>query len=114
MFSAEFSPDGSRVVTAGSDNTAKVWDVESGDLLFTLVGHDAGLTTARFSANGTRILTIADDLSARVWDGGTGQELSVITGHTQRIRGGDISPDGNTNSDGSLGLNCPNMGCCFR
>ena len=28
--SAAFSPDGKRIVTASSDNTARVWDAESG------------------------------------------------------------------------------------
>ena len=40
--SAAFSPDGSRIVTASWDNTAKVWDARSGTELLTLKGHGYG------------------------------------------------------------------------
>jgi hypothetical protein len=34
--SAQFSPDGRRIVTNSRDDTARLWDAESGKLLFTL------------------------------------------------------------------------------
>ena len=37
--SASFSPDGSRIVTASEDRTAKVWDAGSGAEVLTLKGH---------------------------------------------------------------------------
>ena len=37
--SASFSPDGSRVVTASGDRTAKVWDAKTGAEVLTLKGH---------------------------------------------------------------------------
>ena len=37
--SASFSPDGKYIVTASSDNTAKIWDAVSGKLLRNLTGH---------------------------------------------------------------------------
>ena len=37
--SAVFSPDGSRVVTASWDNTARLWDAMTGAALATLTGH---------------------------------------------------------------------------
>ena len=30
MWSAAFSPDGSRIVTASEDNTARIWDAATG------------------------------------------------------------------------------------
>ena len=38
--SAAFSGDGKRVVTASSDNTARIWDAESGKEIAVLKGHD--------------------------------------------------------------------------
>ena len=37
--SASFSPDGSRIVTASGDKTAKVWDARTGAEVLTLKGH---------------------------------------------------------------------------
>ena len=31
VYSAAFSPDGTRIVTASRDNTARLWDAASGD-----------------------------------------------------------------------------------
>ena len=38
--SAAFSPDGKRVVTASDDNTARLWDAETGREIATLKGHE--------------------------------------------------------------------------
>ena len=38
--SAAFSGDGKRVVTASDDNTARIWDAESGKEIAVLKGHD--------------------------------------------------------------------------
>ena len=41
VLSAAFSPDGTRVVTASPDDTARVWDAVSGAQLGALSGHAA-------------------------------------------------------------------------
>jgi WD40 repeat protein len=66
--SASFSPDGSRVVTASVDNTARVWDAKSGAEVLTLKGHTLPLTSASFSADGSRLVTASDDKTVKVWD----------------------------------------------
>ena len=37
--SAEYSPNGRRIVTASWDETTKVWDAQSGRPLISLIGH---------------------------------------------------------------------------
>ena len=37
--SAEYSPNGRRIVTASWDETTKVWDAQSGQPLISLIGH---------------------------------------------------------------------------
>ena len=65
VYSAEFSPDGSRIVTASWDKTAKVWDVK-GQLLATLP-HQGVVYSAEFSPDGSRIVTASQDKTAKVW-----------------------------------------------
>jgi WD40 repeat protein len=67
VLSAAFSPDGTRVVTASEDNTARVWDAATGKLL-TLLQHQGGVLSAAFSPDGTRVVTASADNSARAWE----------------------------------------------
>ena len=73
VWSAQFSPDGTRIVTASADKTARVWDAATGKSLATLAGHEDGVWSAQFSPDGTRIVTASGDKTARVWDAATGK-----------------------------------------
>ena len=39
VFSAAYSPDGTRIVTASEDKTARIWDAHTGAQLAVLSGH---------------------------------------------------------------------------
>ena len=55
-----FSPDGSKLVTAGPDGIAAMWDAAYGDRIASLApypGKDAHVTAAVFSLEGDRLLT---------------------------------------------------------
>ena len=62
-----FSPDGARVVTASSDETARIWDAETGAVLRTLEGHDGTVRCCAFSPNGACVVTASFDKTARIW-----------------------------------------------
>ena len=68
MSSAAFSGDGKRVVTASRDNTARIWDAESGKEIAVLKGHTGSVSSAAFSGDGKRVVTASDDNTARIWD----------------------------------------------
>ena len=44
---ARFSPDGTRIVTAGFDHTARLWKAATGELIATLAGHRDRVSRAR-------------------------------------------------------------------
>ena len=92
--SAAFSPDGTRIVTASADRTAKVWDAGTGAELLTLRGHTGNLTAAAFGPDGSRIVTASTDQTAKVWDARTGAELLTLRGHTDSLTAAVFSPDG--------------------
>jgi WD40 repeat protein len=91
---AVFSVDGSRVVTASDDKTARVWDATTGKDLVVLRGHTSRVQSAAFSPDGTRIVTASSDGTARIWDAVTGKEIIILRGHEGGVASAAFSPDG--------------------
>ena len=81
MNSAAFSPDGSRIVTASRDKTARIWDAASAKEIAVLRGHEGAVNSAAFSPDGSRIVTASEDKTARIWDAASGKEIAVLRGH---------------------------------
>src|SRR5204862_462419 len=67
VLSAQFSPDGRRVVTASRDNNARVWDAGTGLTLGEPLKHGDDVSSAQFSPDGQRVVTASDDNTARLW-----------------------------------------------
>lgn len=91
--SATFSADGTRVVTASSDNTARIWEAGSGNEIAVLTGHGSQVRTAMFSHDGRRVVTTSYDETARVWDVESGKQLAVLEGRAW-FTAALFSPDG--------------------
>jgi hypothetical protein len=65
VFSAAFSPDGSHIITASGDKTARIWDAATGKEIAVLRGHDHNVIYAGFSSDGSRVVTASIDTTAR-------------------------------------------------
>ncbi len=89
-----YSPDGKHIATVNADNTAKIWDANTGQLLLTLTGHTDEVFGITYSPDGKRIATSSLDKTGKVWDATSGKELLTVTGHTDGVRGIAFSPDG--------------------
>ncbi|MCB9123179.1 MAG: WD40 repeat domain-containing protein [Caldilineaceae bacterium] len=96
VWSATFSPDGRTVVTASDDQTARLWDVQTGRQLHQFQGHTDRVTSAVFSPDGRTVVTASADKTARLWDAQTGHELRQLQGHTKIVTSTAFSPDGRT------------------
>ncbi|MGD1715369.1 caspase family protein, partial [Dapis sp. BLCC M172] len=71
------SSDGKTIATAGSDNTARLWDAKTGKELATLLHQDI-VWAVTFSSDGKTIATASSDNTARLWDAKTGKELATL------------------------------------
>jgi len=91
---AAYSPDGTRIVSASADKTARIWDARTGAQLGELSGHDADVRTAVYSPDGTQILTSAADKSVRIWDARTGSTVAAYSGRGALPISAAYSPDG--------------------
>ena len=81
----QFNATGTRLVTASSDQTARIYNVNSASCTSILAKHEGEISKVSFNPSGTKILTGSADRTARVWDAETGEELAVLEGHTDEI-----------------------------
>ena len=58
---------GSTVIAISSDNSVKIWDVNSGKELVTLRGHELSIRDFVLTRDGQRLTTISSDKTAKVW-----------------------------------------------
>jgi WD40 repeat protein len=87
-----FSPDGTRILTASADHSAKLWDAASGKLMASF-DHQGGVWHAMFSPDGARILTASADKTAKLWEVASGKLLASFD-HQDWIWHAAFSPDG--------------------
>ena len=106
--SVAFSPDGRRLLSGSKDNTLKLWDAATGQLIRTFVGHSNAVWSVAFSPDGTRLLSGSADNTLRLWDAATGQLLRSFEGHSGWVLSVAFSPDGtrvaSSSSDKTLKL----------
>jgi WD40 repeat protein len=87
-----YSSNEQRIVTASSDNLAKVWN-SAGALELTLTGSTGDVLCAKFSKDDSLIVISGRDDKIRVYDALTGASVNVLSGHTGDVNKIDISPD---------------------
>lgn len=88
------APDGNTVASAGADNNIKLWNIKTGELLRTLVGHELPVWTISYSADGKFLASVGQESVIRVWESATGKQIRVLRGHEDQVQGIVFSPNG--------------------
>ena len=91
---AQFSPDGSEVVTADNDGTADIFRIATGKVVATMTASDTDAFIAAFSPDGKRVVVGYRSGTGRVWDVVTKLQLTLLAGHGDEIGTAQFSPDG--------------------
>ncbi len=75
--SVAFNLDGSLIVTASDDASARVWEVQTGRLRLTLEGQTKAVNSASFG-DGARIITASEDGLTCIWDASSGDKRHAL------------------------------------
>jgi WD40 repeat protein/serine/threonine protein kinase len=94
VHSVAFSRDGTKLLTASHDRTARLWDVASGKEIRSFVGHSWWVWSAAFSRDEKFIATASHDGSAIIWNSETGERYAQFLGHRGPVFTAAFSPDG--------------------
>jgi WD40 repeat protein/serine/threonine protein kinase len=94
-----WSPDGSRLASAGADRTVRVRRVDRDgspgqEPPLILTGHSEPVTGVAFAPDGARLASASRDGSVRVWNATTGATIHHLVGHMRPVKALAFSPDG--------------------
>ncbi|HBJ33682.1 MAG TPA: hypothetical protein DDZ51_02745 [Planctomycetaceae bacterium] len=89
-----FTPDGLRAITASTDETARLWDLQNQQEIRQYLGHTGPLYALAISGDGQTLVTGAQDNTVRLWDVPQVKPISRVDGHEGATTGLQRTTDG--------------------
>jgi len=84
-----FAPDQRSFLSAGVDQTVRIWDLQTGREIRHPIGHSDAVYRCIFSPDGRFIATASFDKTARLWDADYHETIRYLCGRLLR----DFSDD---------------------
>ncbi|KAG0307427.1 hypothetical protein BGZ97_000408, partial [Linnemannia gamsii] len=110
--SVVFSPDSQRIISGDFEGVLRVWDAESGTLIWTQTEHEGKVTSIAYSSTGHWIASGSEDDTVRLWNAISGDMMHAFDAEDSGIRCVAFSPSGSwiasCGEDGTVRLWNPN------
>lgn len=72
-------------MTGSRDKTVRIWDLQTGQCIKVLSGHDNWVRALVFHPTGKFLMSASDDKTIRIWDLTTGRCTKTIEAHSHFI-----------------------------
>ncbi len=89
------------MITGSSDQTCRMWDVQSGTCVRIFPGHNGPVTAIAISPEGKTMASAGADNIIRLWDLGSGNLMQSMVGHEGTISSLEFSKNGGLLASGS-------------
>ncbi|MEM9381005.1 MAG: protein kinase [Planctomycetota bacterium] len=96
-----FSPDGSMLVSCGSDKAVRVWDLRTRKALYVLTGHAREVATIAFNDAGDRFVTGSRSGTVKEWHIGPSGGRTTVRGHLADVTALDHAAAGDRFATGA-------------
>jgi WD40 repeat protein len=80
-----FHPRTAVLVSGSWDDSIKLWNLQTGDVLNTLHGHPRGVNEVRISPKGQILVSCGDDDTIKVWNLMAGRLIHTLEGHVRDV-----------------------------
>jgi WD40 repeat protein len=101
ILAVAYSPKGKLLATGDVNGEIHLWEIASGEPIFSCTGHAGWVHGIAFSPDGKMLASASSDQTVKLWDASDGSCLKTFTGHHQRVRSIAWSPDGKLIASGS-------------
>jgi WD40 repeat protein len=92
--SVAFHPNGRQLAAGGENNITTIWNVATGGIDRTLIGHTRRVTAVAYRKGGDWLATASADGTVMLWDAATGQPVRTLRGHSAAVTSLAFHPDG--------------------